>query len=33
VLHQQIAPLEFSAGGNLTAVTSSNALRLLLGVF
>jgi trimeric autotransporter adhesin len=33
VLHQQIAPLQFGAGGNLTAVTSSNALRLVLGVF
>jgi trimeric autotransporter adhesin len=33
VLHQQIAPLEFGAGGNLTAVTSSNALQLVLGVF
>ncbi|MCU0864232.1 MAG: WD40 repeat domain-containing protein [Planctomycetes bacterium] len=33
VLHQQIAPLEFGASGNLTAVTSSNALRLVLGVF
>lgn len=32
-LHLQVAPVEFSAGGAITVVTSSNRLSLTLGVF
>jgi hypothetical protein len=33
VLHLQVAPIEFGVGGAITAVTSTNRLSLVLGVF
>ena len=31
VLHQQVAPLEFSGTGSITALTGTNALTLTIG--
>ena len=33
VLHLQVVPIEFGAGGAITSVTSTNRLRLVLGIF
>ncbi len=33
VLHLQVAPIEFGAGGAITSVTSTNRLSLVLGIF
>jgi hypothetical protein len=33
VLHLQVVPIEFGAGGAITSVTSTNRLGLVLGVF
>jgi hypothetical protein len=33
VFHQQVVPVELDAGGAITALTSTNALTLTIGVF
>ena len=33
VLHLQVVPIQFSVGGAIRSVTSTNRLSLLLGVF
>ena len=33
IIHHQVVPIEFDLGGNLSALTSSNALVLTIGTF
>jgi hypothetical protein len=33
VLHQQVAPIELSGAGSITALTGTNALTLTIGSF